>query len=65
MNKSDIADKMKEKLDLWYSGQITRLEVEQFIKYGNLTEEQKKTLGLITFGSSCASQVQEEKEEVG
>ena len=52
-NESAIADKMKEMLDLWYSGQCTRLEVEQFIKYGNLTEEQKKTLGLITFGGGC------------
>lgn len=52
---SALADAMRAQLDLWYSGKATRAEVESFIRFGNLTEEQAQKLGLTTmFGGTTA-----------
>lgn len=47
-NGSKLADAMKEKLDRWYAGELNMAEIELFIRYGNLTEEESAKLGLFT-----------------
>jgi len=49
-NPSELADQMQAKLDAWYAGEMTRMEIESFVRFGNLTEEEKTKLNLITVG---------------
>lgn len=49
-NPSPLADAMQEKLNRWYAGELPRMEIESFIRYGNLNDNERARLGLITTG---------------